>query len=49
MTQLIKAKNKELTPEVEAIAQKEGLNPNELMQKVAEGRVVVLKNINHKM
>ncbi len=48
MTQLIKAKNKELTPEVEAIAQKEGLNPNELMQKVAEGRVVVLKNINHK-
>lgn len=48
MTQLIKARNGEITPEVEAIAQKEDICPKELMKKVAEGSVVVLKNINHK-
>lgn len=47
MTQLISAKNNELTPEMEAVALKEDVNPQELMQKVAEGKVVILKNINH--
>lgn len=48
MTQLIKAQKGEITPEVEAIAQKEDICPKELMKKVAKGSVVVLKNINHK-
>jgi len=47
MTQLESAKRKELTPELQAIAIKEDISPEELMQKVAEGKVVILKNINH--
>lgn len=48
MTQLIDARNGKITEEVEAIAQKEGINPNELREKVAKGTVCILKNINHK-
>jgi len=48
MTQIESARNNELTPELREIAEKEGISPQELMQKVADGRVVVLKNINHK-
>ncbi len=47
MTQLIKAKNNELTPEMEAVALKEEMAPDVLMQKIAEGKIVILKNINH--
>ena len=47
MTQLIKAQNNQITPEIEEIALKEGLNPCDLMKKVAEGKAVILKNINH--
>ena len=47
MTQLIKAQKGILTPELEAVAFKEGIDPNELMTKVASGKVVILKNINH--
>lgn len=48
MTQLIDARNGKITEEVEAIAQKEGINPHELREKVAKGTVCILKNINHK-
>lgn len=48
MTQLESAKNREITAEVLEIAEKEGISPEELSQKVAEGKVVILKNINHK-
>ena len=48
MTQLIDAKNGKITPEVEAIAEKEGIHPNDLREKVAKGTVCILKNINHK-
>ena len=48
MTQLISAKNGEMTPELLAIAEKEGVDAKVLMQKVAEGKVCILKNINHK-
>jgi len=48
MTQLISAKNGQLTPEIEAVALKEGISPKDLLEKVAEGKVVILKNINHK-
>lgn len=48
MTQLIDARNGKITEEVETIAQKEGINPHELREKVAKGTVCILKNINHK-
>ncbi len=47
MTQLIKAQKGEMTPEIEAIALKENIEPKQLLKKVAEGKVVILKNKNH--
>ena len=48
MTQIISARNGEMTEELLAIAEKEYVDPKILMQKVAEGKVCILKNINHK-
>lgn len=48
MTQLISARNGEMTPELLAIAEKEGVDAKALMQRVAEGTVCILKNVNHK-
>ncbi|OGI00762.1 MAG: phosphomethylpyrimidine synthase [Candidatus Melainabacteria bacterium GWF2_37_15] len=36
-----------ITPEIEQVAQIEGVSPYELAQNVADGTVVILKNINH--
>lgn len=47
MNQIESAKRRELTPEMEAISKKENISANDLMQKVAEGKIVILKNINH--
>lgn len=47
MTQIESAKNNQITPEMEQVAQKENLSPEVIRQKVAEGKVVILKNINH--
>jgi len=47
MTQILSAKNNQLTPEMEAIALKEGISNEEIIQKVGAGRIVILKNINH--
>ncbi|OGI23226.1 MAG: phosphomethylpyrimidine synthase [Candidatus Melainabacteria bacterium RIFOXYA12_FULL_32_12] len=47
MTQLISARNNELTPEMEAIALKEDIKTEDLIKKIAEGKIVILKNINH--
>ncbi len=47
MTQMEMARKNELTPEMLAIAKKEDINPQELMQKVAQGTVVILKNNVH--
>jgi len=47
MTQMDSAKRKELTPEMQAILKKEDISAEELMNKVAEGKIVILKNINH--
>lgn len=44
MTQLIKARQGIITPEVQQLAAVEGLTPEELSQRVAQGRVVILKN-----
>ena len=48
MTQIESAKKNELTLEAKQIAQKEGISSEKLMKKVAEGKIVILKNINHK-
>ncbi|HSA07049.1 MAG TPA: phosphomethylpyrimidine synthase ThiC [Candidatus Gastranaerophilales bacterium] len=48
MTQIASAKIKELTAEAELISEKEGISPDELMKKVAEGKIAILKNINHR-
>lgn len=43
-TQIIEAKNGKITPEMFAVAEKEGLSKQELIEKVASGKVVILKN-----
>ena len=44
MTQLINARAGIITPEVERLAKEEGLRAEELGEKVAQGRVVIMKN-----
>ncbi|MDR3585018.1 MAG: B12 lower ligand biosynthesis ThiC-like protein BzaB [Desulfosporosinus sp.] len=44
MTQLIKARQGIITPEVERLAKVEGFRAEELCEKVAQGRVVIMKN-----
>lgn len=46
MTQLIKARNNQVTPEMEAVAFKEGIDVKQLMKSVADGHVCILKNKN---
>ncbi len=47
MTQLAAAKQKILTPEMKKIAKDEQIDEIKLMNLVAEGKVVIPKNINH--
>lgn len=48
MTQLLSAKSGKMTPEIERVAFHEDVNPTDLMVKVAEGKIAILANINHK-
>jgi len=48
MTQLRKARDGVLTPEMKHIAEKESIDPSCLGELVAQGRVVVLANKNHR-
>lgn len=43
-TQIIEAQNGRITPEMFAVAEKEGYKKEEILEKVASGRVVILKN-----
>lgn len=43
-TQIIEAKKGNITPEMFAVAEKEGFTQSEIIEKVATGRVVILKN-----
>lgn len=43
-TQIIEAQNSRITPEMFAVAEKEGFTKEEILEKVASGRVVILKN-----
>lgn len=46
MTQLEQAKKGQITPEMEKIAEIEGVNVQKLLKRIAEGQVVIPKNIN---
>jgi len=48
MTQLEKAREGLITPEMEAVAYAEGKSSEEICQKVAAGEVVIPANVNHK-
>jgi len=48
MTQLIKAREGVVTPEMEIVAEKEKVDVNYLMKKVADGRVVIPASVLHK-
>ncbi len=48
MTQLVKARNKEITKEMEFVARVESIDVNELMKKIAQGRIVIPASILHK-
>lgn len=43
-TQIIEAQNGRMTPEMFAVAEKEGFTKQEIIEKVASGRVCILKN-----
>ena len=43
-TQIIEAQQNIITSEIAKIAESEGINPNVLRRRVAEGRVVILKS-----
>lgn len=43
-TQIIEAQHGRITPEMFAVAEKEGFTQQEIIEKVASGRVVILKN-----
>lgn len=48
MTQLQKAREGIITPEMEAAAKREGLRPEVIRQGLADGTIVLPANINHK-
>lgn len=47
MTQVLRARRGEITPEIRAVAEQEGITPEELGQLVARGLVVIPANIRH--
>ena len=48
MTQLLKARDDEITPEMEIVAEEEQMESKLLMKKIAEGRVVIPASVLHK-
>lgn len=48
MTQLERAKKGEITNEIKKVSIKENIDPEKLLDLVAEGKVVIPANINHK-
>ena len=48
MTQLEKARDGITTPEMDRVAEKEQVDVNWLRDKIAEGRIVIPANMNHK-
>jgi len=48
MTQLLKAKNKEITSEMEGVSEKENIDIKKLVENIAEGRIVIPASTLHK-
>jgi phosphomethylpyrimidine synthase len=48
MTQLLKARAGEVTTEMQTVAKDEHLSPEKVRDEIAEGRLVIPANINHK-
>ncbi|MCX8158080.1 MAG: phosphomethylpyrimidine synthase ThiC [Candidatus Diapherotrites archaeon] len=48
MTQLEKAKNKEITQEMKIVAKEENIKINKLVKGIADGKIIIPSNINHK-
>lgn len=48
MTRMEKAKNGDISPEIEYVAKRENIDVNELVKKIASGRVVILASNLHK-
>ena len=48
MTQLEQARRGQITPEMEKIAEIEGVNIQKLLRRIAKGHIVIPKNINRK-
>lgn len=48
MTQLEQARKGTISPQMEAVAGREGLGPEEVLQGVAEGTIVIPANLNHR-
>lgn len=46
-TQILKARRGEMTPEMEFVANREGLNPELILAEVGAGRMVIPANVNH--
>lgn len=47
MTQLLQARQGKITPQMQEVAEKEGIAPEEIRQGVAEGVIVIPYNIKH--
>ncbi len=47
-TQMNAAKKGILTQAMKVVAEKEGMNPNQLMDLIAKGRIVIPANVNHR-
>lgn len=47
-TQLLKARNREITPFMRIVAEKESLSPEFIRDEVAAGKIVIPANINHR-
>ncbi|MDY6775897.1 MAG: phosphomethylpyrimidine synthase ThiC [Halobacteria archaeon] len=47
VTQMHRARKGEITPEMEIVAEVEGIDPEKLREAVAEGRAIIPANVNH--
>ena len=47
VTQMHRAREGEVTPEMKRVAEREGLDPEFVRREVAEGRAIIPANIHH--
>lgn len=49
MTQLLKARAGEITPEMKSAAKSEGVDPEYIRQGIVDGTIVITQNVNHRL